>query len=104
MFRLAKTSDAKKNELFAAAKLFPVSSPCVLTLNDGPLGNLPNGTVHDRSVTEIGHGALVFAAARECFQRWEQFDLGWVQVANGIPTVTPGEFVAVESRTAGFWR
>ena len=41
--------------------------------------------------------------AREAFQRWEHFDLGWVHVVNRTATITPGQLVAVEAHTACFW-
>ena len=48
----------------------------LLTVIDGPLGTPPKGFVHDVSRSEIGRGLHAFVAAREAFQRWEQFDLG----------------------------
>lgn len=45
----------------------------------------------------------MFAAAREAFQRWEQFDLGWVQVMNPTANIAPGQLVAVEAHTDCFW-
>ena len=48
-------------------------------------------------------GRRVFVAAREAFQRWEQFDLGWVRVVNPMAKITPGELVAVEAHTACLW-
>jgi uncharacterized protein (UPF0548 family) len=75
----------------------------LLTVTDGSLGTPPKGFVHDLSRSEIGRGLHVFVAAREAFQRWEQFDLGWVQVVNPIAKIAPGELVAVETHTAYLW-
>ena len=59
--------------------------------------------MHDLSRSELGRGLRVFVAAREAFQRWEQFDLGWVRVVNPMAKITPGELVAVEAHTACLW-
>lgn len=42
-------------------------------------------------------------AAREAFQQWKQFDLGWVQIANPNAEVTPGQLVGVEAHTFCLW-
>jgi uncharacterized protein (UPF0548 family) len=72
-------------------------------LENGPLGTSPRGFVHDYSRSQIGQGELAFGAAREAFRRWEQFNLGWVQVASPVPKVLPGELVAVEAHTLCLW-
>jgi uncharacterized protein (UPF0548 family) len=87
----------------AAARGAPLSSPHLLTLESGPLGTPPTGFVHDRSRNCIGQGERVYAAARALFRRWEQFNLGWVQVASPLPQVLPGELVAVEAHTLCLW-
>ena len=45
----------------------------------------------------------MFLAAREAIQRWEQFNLGWVRIANSNPKIARGELVAVEARTLYLW-
>ena len=59
--------------------------------------------MHDLSRSELGRGLRAFDAARDAFRRWEQFDLGWVQVVNLTPRIALGELVAVEAHTACFW-
>lgn len=103
MFRLTRTSKDEREKLLVAARQLPPSSPQVLTLTDGLVGTLPRGFAHDLSRSQIGRGQHAFAAAREALQRWEQFDLGWVRIANPIPRVVPGELVAVEACTAFLW-
>lgn len=103
MFRLARASQQEREKLLATARQVPPSSPPLLTLTDGPLGTPPSGFVHDLSRNQIGRGQHAFAAARKALQRWEQFDLGWVRIANPIPKVIPGELVAVEAYTACLW-
>jgi uncharacterized protein (UPF0548 family) len=98
-----RTSEAQKEKLLAAAREAPPSSPHLLTLTDGPLGSPPKGFAHDLSRSEIGRGLHVFAAAREAFRRWEQFDLGWVRVMNPMAKIAPGELVALEAHTAYLW-
>jgi len=81
----------------------PPSSPHLLTVKDGMVGTPPKGFVHDLSRSEIGKGRHVFVAAREALQRWEHFDLRWVQVVNPSAKITPGQMVAVEAHTACIW-
>jgi uncharacterized protein (UPF0548 family) len=103
VFRLTRASKHEREKLLTAAREAPLSSPPLLTLADGPLGTPPRGFVHDLSRSHIGRGQHAFAAAREAFQRWEEFDLGWVRIANPIPQVLPGELVGVEVCTARLW-
>jgi uncharacterized protein (UPF0548 family) len=103
VFRLTRASDRDWQKLLAAACEAPVSSPSLLTLADGPLGAQPWGFAHDFSRTEIGRGEDAFTAAREAFQGWEQFNLGWVRVANQNPRIIRGELVAVEAHTMCLW-
>lgn len=103
MFRLTRPSEREREILLATACEAQSSSPNLLTLADGLLGAPPRGFAHDYCRSEIGRGHRAFAAAREAIRRWEQFDLGWVRIANPYPRIVPGELVAVEARTAGLW-
>ena len=103
MLRPFRTNEGQKEKLLAGARAAPPSSPHLLTLTDGPLGTPPKGFSHDLSRSEIGRGRHVFAAAREAFRRWEQFNLGWVQVLNPMAKIAPGELVALEAHTAYLW-
>jgi uncharacterized protein (UPF0548 family) len=103
VLRPFRASEDEKRTLLAAAREAPPSTPQLLTLTLGPLGIPPKGFVHDLSRSEIGTGLHAFEAARAAFQRWEQFDLGWVRVVNSIPRIALGELVAVEAHTACFW-
>ncbi len=100
MLRLFRASEDQKEKLLTAAREAPPSSPHLLTVTDGSLGSPPKGFVRDFSRSEIGRGQHVFMAAREAFQRWEQFDLGWVLVANPTAKIALGQMVAVEAHTA----
>jgi uncharacterized protein (UPF0548 family) len=103
VFRLFRPRDEEKQELLASASEAPPTCPHLLTLTVGSLGIPPKGFVHDISRSEIGRGLQAFVAAREAFLRWEQFDLGWVQVANPSAKIEPGELVAVEAYTGCLW-
>lgn len=103
MFRLTRASKDEREKLLAAARQLPPSSPKVLTLTDGLVGALPSGFAHDFSRSQIDRGQSAFAAAREALRNWEQFNLGWVRIADPIPKVVPGELVAVEAHTGFLW-
>ena len=103
MLRLFRASEDQKKKLLAAAREAPPSSPQLLTVTDGALGTPPKGFVRDFSRSEIGRGQHVFMAAREAFQRWEPFNLGWVLVANPTAKIAVGDLVAVEAHTACLW-
>ena len=103
MFRLFRPSEDEKLELLTTARETPVSSPHVLTLADGALGTPPKGFVHDLSRTEVGRGLQAFEAVRDAFLRWQQFDLGWVQVLNPGAEIAAGQLVGVEVHTVCLW-
>lgn len=102
MLRLTRPSAAELATLMELANSTPPSSPSLLSLEKGLLGPLPAGFAHDRSHSQIGRGENQFRAARAAFQSWEQFDLGWVRIANSLPAIVPGELAAVEAHTF-FW-
>jgi uncharacterized protein (UPF0548 family) len=103
VFRLFRPSEDEKLKLLTTARDTPAFSPHLLTLADGALGTPPKGFVHDLSRTEVGRGLQAFEAARDAFLRWQQFDLGWVQVLNPRAEITPGQLVGVEVHTACLW-
>jgi len=103
MLRPLRASEDRKRELLAAAREASPSSPRLLTLANGLTGTPPKGFVRDFSRSEIGRGLQAFVAAREAFQRWEQFNLGWVQVVNPSVEIAAGEVVGVEARTLCLW-
>jgi uncharacterized protein (UPF0548 family) len=104
VFRLFRTNEAERQELLATASKAPVSSPHMLTLADGLLGNtLPPGFAHDVSRSNLGHGPQTFEAARDAFLHWQQFALGWVQVLNPGAEIAPGQLIGIEVHTACLW-
>lgn len=107
MFSLSQPSTAQKQRLLAAASEVAAFGQPLLTLADGARRPFPKGFVHDLSRSELGRGFNAFAAARAAFQRWEQFNLRWVQLVGPDallrPNVAPGQLVAVQAHTACFW-
>ena len=103
MFRLTRAKRGEREDLLATAREAPLTSPHLLTLEDGLIGTPPKGFVRDYSHSCIGQGERAFATACEVFRRWEQFNLGWVQVASPVPNIVPRELVAVEAHTAYLW-
>ena len=63
----------------------------------------PPGYVVDHTRVRLGNGPAVFTAARAALNRWEHFQLGWVETwPPGLP-IEPGQVVAVIARSAGLW-
>ena len=80
------------------------TNPRFLSLDAGPARpNMPAGFAHDKLRTRLGEGDAVFAAARQAFTRWAQFDLGWTRVANPETPIANGQVVAVEVHACGLW-
>jgi uncharacterized protein (UPF0548 family) len=71
-------------------------------VDDAPT-QIPRSFARDRSRSALGSGSRVSAAAKAAFAKWEQFDLGWVRVANPEAAIEVGEIVAVEVRSLGLW-
>ena len=63
----------------------------------------PAGYNVDHNSIQIGQGAKVFRRAIEAVQRWEMFNLGWVQIAWPNTPIEPGATVAMIARHFGFW-
>jgi uncharacterized protein (UPF0548 family) len=103
MLRITKANEATLERLMELAEDATASSPALLALGSGLLGHPPLGFAHDLSRTEIGRGEILFGAARAALQRWEQFELGWVRIANPCPAIVAGVLVAVEAHTGFLW-
>ncbi|MFM7071824.1 MAG: DUF1990 family protein [Planctomycetota bacterium] len=63
----------------------------------------PPGFIVDRTRIELGSGEPVFRAATSALRRWEQFQLGWVDVASPKTPIEIGQVVAVLGWAVGFW-
>jgi uncharacterized protein (UPF0548 family) len=63
----------------------------------------PPGFIVDRTRIELGSGERVFRAATSALRHWEQFQLGWVDVASPKTPIEVGQVVAVLGWAVGFW-
>jgi len=63
----------------------------------------PAGFVVDRTRIKLGEGEPVFRSAIAALQRWEQFQLGWVEAWSPDTPIKSGEVVAVIGRAIGMW-
>jgi uncharacterized protein (UPF0548 family) len=63
----------------------------------------PGGFVVDRTRMELGRGEAAFHAATAALKRWEQFQLGWVDVWSPKTPLEVGQVVAVLGWAVGFW-
>ncbi|HEX4145111.1 MAG TPA: DUF1990 domain-containing protein [Pirellulales bacterium] len=63
----------------------------------------PAGYDVDRTRVRLGQGERVFRAARAALERWEHFQLGWVEAWSRETPLQPGEVVAVMGRACGWW-
>lgn len=66
-------------------------------------GTPPVGYVVDRTRVKIGEGEEAFRATKDAFARWEQFRLGWVELAPADTPIRVGSCVAVTARVLGVW-
>ncbi len=104
MFSPLKPKPSSIDRQLEHARGLPVNYSIPLNTQLGPQElPSPNGYDRDHTRTTIGHGAAVFDAAREAFRRWQQFDLGWVRVANPEAKIEQDEIVAVEVHSLGLW-
>jgi uncharacterized protein (UPF0548 family) len=70
----------------------------------GATANIPPaGYVVDRTRIKLGEGEMTFVAARAALQRWEHFQLGWVEMPSPARAINPGATVAVVARIGGLW-
>ncbi len=86
-----------------AASRVPLS-PAYLSVERGLLTEqAPSGFEIDQMRTRIGTGKQAFEAAMRGFERWMQFDLDWVRVANPTVRIEVGSIAAVLVRSLGLW-
>lgn len=103
MFSFSRPSHAFLQRKLEAARELPRNYPIALNTEGGPEEvYVPTGYVRDHIRTEIGQGQAAFEAAKAAFRQWQQFDLGWVRVANPEAAIEPDEIVAVEARAPSF--
>jgi uncharacterized protein (UPF0548 family) len=104
VFCLTKPSAAEIIGTVSVAVALEAGTSQFLSLRGGlKERRLPFLFAHDYSRTCIGHGELAFRVAVGAFEKWAQFDLGWVRVANPTAPIDVGQIVAVEAQTLGLW-
>jgi uncharacterized protein (UPF0548 family) len=104
MFSLLRPTESSIRHDLERARDMPGSYGIALNTQCGPEEHhLPKGYVRDHTRTEIGYGPQAFDAARAAFLKWQQFDLGWVRVANPEAAIVVDEIVAVQAHALGLW-
>ena len=63
----------------------------------------PSGYVVDHTRIKLGEGEQAFHSARAALQRWQHFQLGWVEAWPPDALIQPGQVVAVLGRAVGLW-
>jgi len=63
----------------------------------------PSGFVVDRTRVRLGEGESVFRSAIAALQRWEQFQLGWVEAWSPDTPIKSGQVMAIMGRAIGMW-
>lgn len=66
-------------------------------------GTPPAGYVVDRTRVKLGTGEAAFHAAKSALQRWQQFQLGWVEAGPRETLLQPGNVVCVMGHAVGVW-
>jgi uncharacterized protein (UPF0548 family) len=66
-------------------------------------GQPPAGFVVAHTRIKLGEGEKIFQLGRAGLQRWEQFNLGWLEAYSPEMQIRPGEVMAVVARVAGLW-
>ncbi len=99
MFQISKPTSLMIRSFVAAQSRLEFTYPAVRATAFVP----PTGYVVDRTRIELGKGEVVFYAARDALQRWEQFNLGWVEARETNTPIRAGETVAVLARVLGLW-
>lgn len=63
----------------------------------------PAGFAVDHTRIKLGEGERVFQTARTALQRWEQFNLSWIEARPTDTSIQTGAVVAVLARAIGLW-
>ena len=63
----------------------------------------PSGYVIDHTRIKLGEGERAFHSARAALQRWQHFQLSWVEAWPPDAPIQPGEVVAVLGHAIGLW-
>lgn len=63
----------------------------------------PADLVVDQTRIRLGEGEAILHSAKSVLQRWEQFQLGWVDIWSPQTLIQVGEIVAVMGYAPGLW-
>ena len=63
----------------------------------------PAGYVVDHTRIKLGEGEAVFHSAKSALQRWDHFQLGWVETWPPNVPIKSNEVVAILGRAGGLW-
>lgn len=96
---LRKPSVEMLQRLVAEQDQLPFSYSAVGASANSP----PTGYVVDRTRIELGAGRSVFQAAKLALQRWQQFQLGWVEAWSPETPLETGRVVTIIGWAAGLW-
>ena len=99
MLSLRKPSAESIRHFLATQVKLPFTYSAVGATAETP----PSGFAVDRTRIKLGEGEPVFRSAIAALQRWEQFQLGWVEAWSPDTPIKSGEVVAVMGRAIGLW-
>jgi len=103
VFHLAKPTPGEIERQIGIASSQDQLKAEFIALQNGLKAQLPRRFAHDRSRVQLGAGRSAFESAARGFEKWKQFDLGWVRVANPTAEIKVGNIIAVEVHSLGLW-
>ncbi len=102
MFFLSRPSAEKLRATLSALREAPFTHADVgLTRRD--MTTAPSGFVLDRYSTELGHGAHVFARAREALSRLENYPESFTEIVRTPGELASGHVFGTLAHHLGFW-
>ncbi len=105
MFTFIRPTQPRLAHLLTTAANSPLGYQATLNTTAGPAGSItPPGYIQDHTRTRIfpgpaSHGRSAFERAKTALRQWQQFNLGWVAVANPGTPIAVNKLVAVLART-----
>lgn len=99
MFYWHKPSPAQIQAHLAQQAALPFSYAAVGQTKQTP----PRGYVVDHNRVQLGTGRATFEHAKKALQRWQMFNLGWVQICWPAAPLASGATVGVLATVCGLW-
>ena len=99
MFFLSKPSTETIRQFIASQQEKPFSSPGAIIDSR----ETPHGYAEDHHRIELGEGEDVFSRAMSAINRWEMFNIGWIELLWPGAEIEKGTTVAVLAHHLGFW-